>query len=88
MLAPTLTILASIFPLPSPFDASLEIRRDSGDLAMRRRSRQRRSRLLAVFGGTGQFRHRRGSVIVGVVMPVRRHALVLPMDWAGVSRVV
>ena len=55
---------------------------------MRRRSRRRRSRLLAVFGGTGQFRHRRGSVIVGVVMPVRRHALVLPMDWAGVSRVV
>ena len=75
-------------PLTSVFDASLEIRRDSGDLAMRRRSRRRRSPVLAVFGGTGQFRRGRGGGIVGVVMPVRRHALVFPMDWAGVSRFV
>ena len=76
------------FPPSSLFESSLEIHRDSGDSAMRRRSRRRRSRLLAVFGGTGQFRRGRGRGIVGVVMPVRRHALVLPMDWEGVSRFV
>ena len=55
---------------------------------MRRRSRRRRSRLLAVFGGTGQFRRRRRGGIVGAVMPVRRHALVLRMDLGGVPRFV
>ena len=88
MLAPTLTILSCIFPLPSLFDSSLEIRRDSGDLAMRRRSRRRRSPVLAVFGGTGQFRRRRRGGLVGVVLPVRRHTLVVPWDWAGVFRSV
>ena len=30
---------------------------------------------LAIFGGTGQFCGRRGGGLVGVVMPVQRHAL-------------
>ena len=88
MLAPTLAILACIFSLPSRFDASLEIRRDSGDLAMRRCSRRRRSPVLAVFGGTGQFRRRRGGGLAGVVLPVQRHTLVVPWDWAIVFRSV
>ena len=86
MLAPTLTIPSCISPLPSLFDSSLEIRRDSGDLAMRRRSRRRRSSVLAVFDGTGQFCRRRGGGLAGVVLPVRRHTLVVPWDRAVVFR--
>ena len=88
MLATTLAIPSCISPLPSLFDSSIEIRRDSGDSAMRRRSRRWRSPVLAVFGGTGKFRRRRRGGLVGVVMPIRRHALVLHLDWAGVSRFV
>ena len=80
MLAPTLKILACISPIPSVVVASLEIHRDSDGLAMRRRSRRRRSPVLAVFDGTGQFRCRRGGGLAGVVLPVRRHTL----DWAVV----
>ena len=69
MLPPMLKILACISPLPSVVDASLEIHRDSGGLAMRRRSRRRRSLVLAIFGGIGQFRHRRGGGHAGVVRP-------------------
>ena len=51
MLLPTLKILACIYPLSSVVDVPLEIHRDSGGFAMRRRSRRRRSLVLALFGG-------------------------------------
>ena len=51
---------------------------------MRRRSRRQWSPMLAVFGGTGQFRRRRGGGLAGVVLPVRRRTLVVPWDWAVV----
>ena len=42
--------------------------------------------MLAVFGSTGQFRRYRGGGLAGVVLPVRRHTLVVPWDWAVVFR--
>ena len=78
--------LPAFSPLPSVFDASLKIDRDSGGFAMCRRSRRRGSHVLAVFGGTGQFRPRRGGGLAGVALPVRRHTLVVPWDWAVVFR--
>ena len=74
-------------PFP-PCSIPRSIHRDSGDSVVHWRSRRRRSCLLAVFGGTGQFRCRRRGGIVGVVMPVRRHALVLRIDLGGVPRFV
>ena len=42
--------------------------------------------MLAVFGGTGQFRRRHGGGLAGVALPVWRHTLVVPWDWAVVFR--
>lgn len=63
MLLPTLKILACISPLSSMVDVPLEIHRDAGGFTMRRRSRRRRSLVLAVFDGIEQFRRAAAAVM-------------------------